>query len=94
MLDPTIGGPMPELSRFLGIVIAMYYRDHGPPHFHAYCGSSGITVEIESGRVKGVFPARALAYVQEWRTLHLVELMQDWELATLRKPLRAIAPLE
>jgi hypothetical protein len=44
--------------------------------------------------VKGVFPARALAYVQEWRTLHLVELMQDWELATLRKPLRAIAPLE
>ncbi len=85
---------MPELSRFLGIVIAMYYRDHGPPHFHAYYGSSGITVEIESGRVKGVFPARALAYVQEWRTLHLVELMQDWELATLRKPLRAIAPLE
>lgn len=60
---------MPELSRFLGIV-------------------------IESGRVNGVFPARALAHVQEWRTLHLVELMQDWELATLRRPLRAIAPLE
>jgi hypothetical protein len=43
----------------------MYYRDHGPPHFHAYYGSYGITIEIESGRVKGVFPARALAHVQE-----------------------------
>lgn len=94
MLDPTIAGPMPEPSRFLGIVIAMYYRDHGPPHFHAYYGSFGITVEIESGRVNGEFLARALAHVQEWRSLHLKESMQDWALATLRKPLRAIAPLE
>ncbi|MEZ5726666.1 MAG: DUF4160 domain-containing protein [Burkholderiaceae bacterium] len=44
---------MPELSRFLGIVIAMFYRDHAPGHFHAYYGEYEITVEIESGRVNG-----------------------------------------
>ena len=56
---------MPELSRFLGIIIAMYYRDHGPPHFHAVYGEFEITVEIESGRVNGNFPKRALAHVLE-----------------------------
>ena len=85
---------MPELSRFLGIVIAMFYRDHGPPHFHAYYGGNAITVEIETGRVIGSFPHRALAHVQEWRQLHLSELMLDWDLAVLRKPLRSIDPLE
>jgi len=38
---------MPELSRFLGIVIAMFYREHGPAHFHAVYGDYKITVEIE-----------------------------------------------
>lgn len=56
---------MPELSRFLGIVIAMYYRDHPPPHFHAIYGDLDITVEIVSGRVNGAFPKRALAHVLE-----------------------------
>lgn len=26
---------MPELSRFYGIIIRMFYGDHPPPHFHA-----------------------------------------------------------
>lgn len=85
---------MPELSRFLGIVIAMYYRDHAPAHFHAYYGDHEITVEIVSGLVTGEFPRRALAHVQEWRQLHSEELLADWSLAILRKPLRRIDPLE
>ena len=40
---------MPEISRFLGIVIRMYYRDHAPPHFHATYGDYDITVDIETG---------------------------------------------
>lgn len=52
---------MPEISRFLGIVIAMFYRDHGPPHFHAVYSGYRITVEIETGQVGGTFPRRALA---------------------------------
>jgi hypothetical protein len=61
---------MPELSRFLGIIIAMYYREHGPAHFHAIYGDFEITVEIESGRVNGDFPKRAFAHVLEWKELH------------------------
>ena len=61
---------MPEISRFLGIVIAMYYEDHPPPHFHAKYGEYEITVETESGIVKGEFPRRGLAHVLEWRELH------------------------
>jgi hypothetical protein len=85
---------MPELCRFLGIVIAMYYRDHGPPHFHAIYGDFEITVEIESGKVNGEFPKRALSHVQEWRQQHRSELLVDWELARRSEPLKRIEPLE
>ena len=85
---------MPEISRFLGIVVAMFYRDHAPPHFHAYYGDYEITVQIATGTIEGDFPRRALAHLQEWRQLHLAELLEDWELAVLRKPLRKIDPLE
>ena len=85
---------MPELSRFLGIVIAMYYRDHAPAHFHAVYGDYEITIEIESGMVNGEFPKRALAHVQEWREIHKAELLEDWGLAQKRQPLNKIPPLE
>ena len=85
---------MPELSRFLGIVIAMYYRDHAPAHFHAIYGDSEVTVEILSGRVNGQFPKRALAHVLEWATLHQPELLTAWALARASRPLPPIDPLE
>jgi hypothetical protein len=85
---------MPELSRFLGIVIAMYYRDHGPAHFHAYYGEFEVTVEIEAGIVNGRFPPRALSHVLEWREQHKNELLEDWRLASQRNPLKKIEPLE
>jgi hypothetical protein len=85
---------MPELCRFLGIVIAMYYRDHGPPHFHAIYGGFEVTIEIETGNVQGDFPPRALSHVQEWRQLHKAELLADWELARRSEPLKRIDPLE
>ena len=56
---------MPEISRFLGISICMYYREHAPPHFHAEYGEFEITVEIETGIVSGRFPTRALGHVLE-----------------------------
>ena len=85
---------MPELSRFLGIVIAMYYRDHGPAHFHAIYGDFEITVEIESGRINGDFPKRALTHVMEWKTLHRAQLLEAWSLARASRPLPRIDPLE
>jgi hypothetical protein len=85
---------VPEISRFLGIVIRMYYRDHLPAHFHARYGDDEIVVEIESGRVAGRFPPRALRHVLDWQQLHREELLIDWGLARDGEPLRPIAPLE
>jgi len=85
---------MPELSRFLGIVIAMHYRDHALPHFHAIYGDFEATIEIASGQVDGEFPKRALAHVLEWSTLHRQELLDAWTLARASRPLPRIEPLE
>jgi hypothetical protein len=85
---------MPEISRFLGIVIAMFWRDHAPPHFHAFYGDYEIVVEIESGIVSGRFPKRALRFVLEWADAHRDELIADWQLALAQKPLMPIPPLE
>ena len=85
---------MPEISRFLGIVIRMYYRDHAPPHFHAEYGDYEITVEIPSGVVLGKFPRRALSAVLDWYDLHQGELEENWELAGRNQPLNKIDPLE
>ncbi len=85
---------MPELSRFLGIVIGMFYREHGVPHFHAVYGEYEISVEIETATIHGHFPARALKLVLEWTNLHKPELLENWQLARLGQPLKRIAPLE
>ena len=85
---------MPEISRFLGIVISMYYREHVPPHFHAEYGDYEMTVEIESGVVSGRFPRRALAAVMDWYALHKSELTENWRLSQTRQPLKRIKPLE
>lgn len=61
---------MPIISRFFGIVIFMFWREHRPPHFHAKYGDDEVVIEIESGKVSGTMIKRALALVQEWRQLH------------------------
>lgn len=85
---------MPEISRFLGIVIGMFYQEHGVPHFHAVYGEYEISVEVESGTIHGDFPRRALRHVLEWTELHRSELLANWDLARQGKPLNRIAPLE
>lgn len=85
---------MPEISRFLGILIAVYYRDHAPPHFHAIYGEFEVTVNIATGSVFGYLPTRALAHVQEWRLMYQAELLQAWSLAQAQLPLSKIPGLE
>jgi len=85
---------MPEISRFLGIIIYMLYDDHNPPHFHAKYGHYKITVDIKTGVVTGQFSKRALILVFEWYELHKAELLEDWKLAEEHKTLRKIKPLE
>ncbi len=86
---------MPEISRFFGIIVAMFYNDHSPPHFHVRYGEQKAIIAIESLKViGGELKPRALALVVEWATLHQDELRQDWQLARSMQPLNAIAPLE
>lgn len=85
---------MPELSRFFGIVIFMYRRDHAPPHLHAVYGEYEIAFMIESGEVRGDFPPRALRLVRTWVDAHRSELLEQWHAARRGAPLTRIAPLE
>lgn len=85
---------MPIISRFFGIIVYMFWREHQPPHFHAKYGDDEIIVEIETGNVTGVMTKRALNMIQEWRQLHKEELIANWQLAEQNKPLKRIDPLE
>lgn len=85
---------MPIISRFLGIIITIYWDDHSPPHFHAKYGKYEITVNISSGIVDGEFPKRALRHVLEWYDLHQAELIKNWELCRKREMPNPIEPLE
>ncbi|UCF99441.1 MAG: DUF4160 domain-containing protein [Spirochaetaceae bacterium] len=85
---------MPELSRFLGIVIGIFPREHPPPHFHAVYSEYQITVDIQNGIVHGDFPKRALRLVLEWLDLHEQELLDAWDLIQAGRPVQKIAPLE
>jgi len=85
---------MPEISRFFGIRILMYYEDHLPPHFHARYAGHRASIEIESLAVlAGDLPGRALGLVVEWGRLHQSELAEDWERARDTQPLLPIDPL-
>lgn len=85
---------VPEICRFLGIVIMINYNEHDPPHFHARYGRQKISVRIMDGVVTGDFPTRALSHVLEWWNLHRGELAENWQLARQRMPLKRIQPLE
>lgn len=86
---------MPEICRFFGIVIKVFYDDHFPPHFHAEYGEHHIRVNITTlSVVEGRFPPKALGLVVEWASLHQRELEQVWERAMRKEPLGNIAPLE
>ena len=86
---------MPEISRFFGIVVQMYYADHDPPHFHVRYAGQKALVAIETLEVlRGSLSPRTLALVTEWAALHRAELMEDWALARAESQLNPIAPLE
>lgn len=70
---------MPEISRFYGIVITMFFHDHNPPHFHASYGEYRAVFDINDEVVNGFMPKRALNLVFEWMEIHKNELLENWE---------------
>ena len=72
---------MPELSRFLGIVILMYFDDHNPPHFHVKYNDFRAIISINDLiLLEGELPHRVLGLVIEWAGLHKNELMDNWDM--------------
>jgi hypothetical protein len=84
---------LPEICRFYGIIVFINYNDHSPPHFHARYQDQEVTIEIQTGLVRGKMSARALKMLFEWSETHRDELMHNWQLARERKPLEKISPL-
>ena len=85
---------MPEISRFYGIVIKMYWDDHNPPHFHAFYAGEQALVDINSlSLFAGRLSPRAFGLVMEWATLHQQELLADWHRAQGQGALEKIEPL-
>ena len=85
---------MPEISRFFGIIIRMYWADHNPPHFHAYYQEFEAEYNIHTLELlRGDLPRTAHRLVMEWASAHHEELLEDWQLCTEEEPLRKIEPL-
>ncbi len=86
---------MPEISRFYGIVIGMFYDEHRPPHFHVRYGEHQAVVRINELVVtEGSLPPRALGLVIEWAAKHRKELLKNWEAIETGRTISKIAPLE
>jgi hypothetical protein len=87
--------PVPEISRFFGIVIQMFWSDHAPPHFHAVYGEHEALIDIRTLEIiRGSLPRRVLGLTLEWAAIHRAELTADWVLCQNKIPPAKIPPLE
>jgi hypothetical protein len=85
---------VPTISRFFGIAIAMFFDDHGPPHFHARHAEGSAKVRIDTLEViDSSLGRRQLRFVLAWAELHQEELRENWKRARAGETLRPIEPL-
>ena len=85
---------MPELCRFYGLIMTIYWKDHNPPHFHARYGEHVAEIDIRTLAVlRGSLPPRALALTVEWALQHERDLLRQWNRARRQLPLESIEPL-
>lgn len=85
---------MPEISRFLGIVITMYFNDHNPPHFHVRYEDFRAVIGINPIELRqGKLPPRVLGLVTEWAEIHQQELMDNWTTLATEGKFQRIEPL-
>lgn len=87
---------MPQISRFFGISIYIYAKDHFPPHFHAIYGGDEAMIDIKNRTViNGNLSNRALKLVKEWAELHENELLNNFYEAQKPNPqIQLIEPLK
>ena len=86
---------MPEIARFYGIIIKLFFGDHPPPHFHAVYGEHNALFNIQTlEMIEGDLPQRARKMVMEWAAIHQQELMNNWELLENNQTPNRIDPLD
>lgn len=85
---------MPEISRFFGIVIAMFADDHNPPHFHVRYGNYNATITIDKAIIKGEMPNSVIKKVVQWMEEHPEEIMDNWNRLQNGEPALPIKPLK
>lgn len=86
---------MPEISRFFGIIIRMFFDEHNPPHVHVEYQGRKAVLDLSGNVIRGDLGSRtATRLVREWIDLHVDELRADWELAQAGRDVKKIAPLE
>jgi hypothetical protein len=86
---------MPEISRFFGIIIRMFFDEHSPPHIHAEYQGRKAVFDLQGNITRGELSSRtATKLVREWIDLHVNELREDWELAQAGRDINKIPPLE
>ena len=87
---------MPELCRFFGIVIKMFFFDnvqHSKPHVHAYYNEYEATLGIDGEMLAGSLPVKQLKLVLAWMAIHEEELYAAWNQAVKNEPFGPIEPL-
>lgn len=85
---------MPEICRFYGIVVKMFWNDHEPPHFHVEYGGERAVIDIRTTAViGGGLTGRALGMTVEWAVAHRDELLDLWEKARAGEALHRLEPL-
>lgn len=85
---------MPEIARFLGILILMHFREHNPPHFHVEYNEFEATLTIQPlSLLDGKLPPRVLSLVIEWASEHQQELLENWNSLRTTGAFHRIAPL-
>ena len=85
---------MPELSRFLGMVISIYFDDHNPPHFHVGYNDEEALISINDlSLLRGNLPPRVMGLAMEWARLHQAELLENWNMVKETGKYFKISPL-
>ena len=85
---------MPEICRFFGIIIFLYWKDHNPPHIHFTYGDYECSISVLDRIVDGQAPAKVIAKVNEWINLHEAEILSLWEKAQKGEKIDKIEPLK
>ena len=85
---------MPSISKFFGITIYMYKKDHNTPHFHALFNGDDCIVDINKAKAKGKFPKDKKKIVEAWATIHQKELFECWDLLCKENKVMEIEPLK